>query len=168
MAESVTSPHIRLATLDDLETINAIYNHYVHASTCTYDYDPVTPDDRRAWFESRGPGHPVTVVELDGRVVGWGSLSPFRARRGYLHTVENSIYIRHDLQRRGLGRAILIDQIARARAAGHHVLMACISAEQAASIRLHLAHGFVETARLKEVGRKFDQWLDVVYLQLML
>ncbi|GMV98373.1 MAG: N-acetyltransferase [Phycisphaerae bacterium] len=162
------TPVIRPATVDDLEAINAIYNYYVQTSTCTYDYDPCSPAERLAWFEEHGPAHPVTVAECDGQVVGWGSLSPFRSRRGYRHTVENSIYIRHDRHRRGLGRAILLDQIARARAAGHHVLVAGISAEQTASIRLHEAHGFVHAARLKEVGRKFDQWLDVVFMQLIL
>lgn len=164
----MSSPIIRLAMIEDLPAINAIYNHYVLTSTCTYDYEPETLEGRRAWFDSHGPEHPVTVAEVDGQVAGWGSLSPFRSRRGYLRTVENSIYIRHDMHRRGLGRAILIDLMARARAAGHHAFLACISGEQTASIRLHEVQGFERVACLKEVGFKFDQWLDVVYLQLIL
>lgn len=169
----VRNPHmggavIRLATIGDIEVINTIYNHYVLHSTCTYDMDPVTIEQRRQWFNDHGPKHPVTVIESGGEVVGWGSLSPFRARIAYQNTVENSIYIRHDCHRRGYGRIILIDQIERARALGHHTIIAGVSAEQTASVRLHTALGFVEGSRLREVGYKFDQWLDVLFMQLML
>nr|MBA2481425.1 N-acetyltransferase [Planctomycetota bacterium] len=113
-------------------------------------------------------GHPVTVAELDGEIVGWGSLGPFRPRDGLRHTVENSLYVRHDRHRRGIGAALLADLIARARAAGHHAIIAGISAEQTASIALHRRFGFTEAALLREVGRKFDRWLDLAYWQLLL
>ena len=161
-------PMIRLATALDLPSINAIYNHYVLHSTCTYQTEPETPDARAAWFAGRGAAHPVTVAEVDGEVVGWGSLSMFHTRAAYARTVENSVYVRHDRQRRGIGRALLLDLIGRARGLGHHTIIAGISAEQAPSIALHAAAGFVEVGRLREVGHKFDRWLDVVYLQLML
>ena len=112
--------------------------------------------------------HPVLVAEQGGEVVGWGSLSTFNPRRGYARTVEDSIYLRDDWRGRGLGRALLSTLIERARALGHHTIIAGASADQDASIALHAAHGFVEVARLREVGRKFDRWLDVVYLQKML
>jgi L-amino acid N-acyltransferase len=159
---------IRLATPSDLPTINAIYNHYVLHSTCTYQTEPETPDARAAWFASHGPAHPVTVAEIDGEVVGWGSLSAFHRRAAYARTVENSLYVRHDRHRRGIGRALLDDLVRRATDLGHHTIIAGISADQAPSIVLHDRAGFVEVARLKEVGHKFGRWLDVVYLQLML
>lgn len=161
-------PAIRPATAADLPAINAIYNHYVLCSTCTYQTEPSTPAEREAWFEAHGPRHPVTVAEIDGEVVGWASLSRFHARAAYGHTVENSVYVRHDRHRRGIGGALLADAMERAAAVGHHTILALIDADQAASVTLHLRHGFVQVAHLREVGFKFGRWLDVVYLQRML
>jgi len=159
---------LRLATTADLPTINDIYNYYVDRSTCTYQTEHETLADRQAWFADHSPDkYPVTVAEIDGAVVGWGSLSKFRPRAAYAPTVEASIYIHHDFHRRGLGRLLLVDLIARARAAGFHSLIGGASAEQTASIALQESLGFQHVARLKEVGYKFEQWLDVVYLQLM-
>ena len=162
------SPLIRLATERDLPAINAIYNHYVAHSTCTYQLEAETDEGRLAWFRKRGPEHPVTVAELDGEIAGWASLNRYHERAAYARTVDNSIYIRHDLQRRGLGRALLSNLIDRARALGHHTILAGVSAEQEASLALHLAFGFGKVAHLRELGFKHGQWLDVIYLQLLL
>ena len=165
---SVEGLRIRPATGDDLAAINAIYNHYVLHSTCTYQEEPSTPEERAAWFAAHGPRHPVTVAEVAGDVVGWGSLSRFHLRSAYRFTVENSVYVRHDLHRRGIGRALLADLIVRARDLGHHTIVAAIDAGQAGSVALHRACGFEAVAHLKEVGYKFGRWLDVVYMQRML
>lgn len=159
---------IRLATASDLDAINAIYNHYVLNSTCTYQTHPSTAQERAAWFEVHGEKHPVTVFEKDGEVVGWGSLSRFHPRAAYGRTVENSVYVRHDMLHMGIGRAMLADLIERARGLGHHTIVALISADQTASVELHRKFGFAEVAHLKEVGYKFGRWLDVTYMQLML
>lgn len=159
---------IRLATHADLDAINAIYNYYVLNSTCTYQTDPSTAAERLDWFDAHGPRHPVTVAVRANEVVGWASLSKFHARAAYSNTVENSIYIRYDVQRCGIGKALLADCIERAKTIGHHTIIAGISADQIASVKLHEKLGFVNTALLREVGHKFDQWLDVVYMQLML
>jgi phosphinothricin acetyltransferase len=164
----VSQPFIRLATERDLPAINAIYNHYVAHSTCTYQLEAETAETRLEWFQNRGPAHPVTVAKLDGEIVAWASLNRYHDRAGYARTVDNSIYVRHDRQRRGLGRALLADLIARARALGHHTFLAGISAEQEPSLALHAAFGFVKVAHLREVGFKQGRWLDVIYLQLML
>lgn len=159
---------VRPATAEDLPAINAIYNHYVEASTCTYQTEPDSLESRRAWFSEHGAAHPVIVVERSGVVVAWGSLSPFRRRSAYRFTVEDSTYVRHDLQGQGLGSLVLVNLIQRAREAGHHTVIAGISADQTPSLRLHQKFGFTPVAHLKEVGFKFGQWLDVVYLQLLL
>jgi len=99
--------------------------------------------------------------------VGWGALSPFHARSAYRFTVENSVYVDHAHHRRGLGSAILSDLIARARTIGHRTIIAGIDASQEASIAIHAKHGFVQVGHLAQVGYKFDRWLDVVYMQLM-
>ena len=159
---------IRQATAADLNAINAIYNHYVLHSTCTYQTEAETPADRQVWFDRHGPLHPVLVGEVAGQVLGWGSLSPFHARAAYRHTVENSIYVRHYAQRRGIGGALLKDLLLRAREIGHHTIIAGIDGEQTASIAFHAKRGFVEVGHLRQVGFKFGRWLDVFYMQLVL
>jgi L-amino acid N-acyltransferase len=162
------SPLIRPATISDLSAINDIYNHYVFHSTCTYQETAEPIESRREWFARHGPAHPVTVVELDGTVVGWGSLSPYHPRSAYRHTVENSVYLRHDFQGRGIGSVVLKDLIDRSRAIGHRVIIASIDGDQAASVRLHQKFGFEKVGHFKRIGFKFDRWLDVVYMELLL
>jgi phosphinothricin acetyltransferase len=159
---------VRLAKGDDLPAINAIYNYYVLTSTCTYQYEPETEEGRKAWFAKKGEKHPVIIAEEDGEIIGWGALSPFREREGYRFTVEASVYIRHDRQRQGIGRTILLDLIERARKLGYRVMIGGASAEQTASVALQESLGFERVALFKEIGYKFDQWLDVVFMQLKL
>lgn len=168
MITQMPGPTIRLATTADLTAINEIYNHYVLHSTCTYQEEPTTAAEREVWFLSHGPQHPITVAELNGAIVGWSSLSPFHTRSAYRRTVENSVYVRHDHQRQGIGMALLADSVDRARALGHHTIIALIDREQAASINIHQRIGFEQVAHLKEVGFKLGRWLDVVYLQKLL
>jgi phosphinothricin acetyltransferase len=161
--------HIRPATPDDLVAINDIYNHYVQRSTCTYQTEPETMEDRRGWFAAHGTKHPIIVAEdAGGAVVGWGSLSPFHKRRAYAHTVENSVYVRADQHRKGIGKALLGRLIELAGELGHHAIIALIDAEQAPSVALHRALGFEQVGFLNEVGYKFDRWLHVIYMQRML
>src|SRR5262245_41270102 len=115
---------IRLARRDDLASINDIYNYFVVHSTCTYQEAPDSIESRRAWYERHGPDHPVTVAELDGGVVGWGSLSAFHQRSAYRFTVENSVYVDRRYHRRGIGDTILKDLISRGRAIGHRTIIA--------------------------------------------
>lgn len=162
------SPALRPATLADLEAINAIYNHYVATSTCTFQTVPATAEERLAWFEAHDDAHPVTVAVIENEVVGWACLSLYNPRQAYGRTVENSIYVRHDRQAQGVGRALLADLLTRAQALGHHTVIAVISADQPASLALHRAFGFEEKGRLAELGFKMGRWVDVVYLQRML
>lgn len=159
---------IHLATSADLPAINDIYNYYVPRSTCTYQTEPATDRERAQWFVAHGPKHPVTVAVMEGEIAGWGSLSRFHPRAAYGLTVENSVYVRHDRQRQGIGRLLLEDLINRGRALGHHTIIAGADAEQTASLALHEKLGFRRVAHLREVGFKFGRWLDVIYLQLML
>lgn len=159
---------LRDAAEADAEAINAIYNHYVLTSTSTLQLEPSTLEERRAWIREHGGEYPVIVAEDGGELIAWGSLSRYAERRGYRFTVENSVYVRHDRHGRGAGSALLAELIARARTAGMHSIIAKVSNEQVASIRLHERHGFVQVAHLREVGFKFDAWRDVLFLQRML
>jgi len=160
---------IRLAVEADLPAINAIYNHFVAISTCTYQMQPTTEEERRAWFaEHAAAVLPVTVATVEGAVRGWGALNPFHRREGYRFTLEDSIYVHPDYPRRGIGRALLSDLLERAAALPCHSVIAIISADQSPSIALHAAAGFVEVGRLREAGHKLGGWLDVLYMQRML
>jgi L-amino acid N-acyltransferase len=166
---AMSTHSLRLATSADLSAISAIYNYYVLHSTCTYDLEPETLAERQRWFESHSPQkYPVIVAEFEGQIAGWGSLSKFRDRPGYDPTVEASVYVAEAFHRRGIGRALLEDLIARARTAGFHTILGGASADQLASIALQQSLGFEQVALFKEVGDKFGQRLDVVFMQLML
>ena len=160
------APTIRLATAEDMPAVNDLYNHYVLNSTCTYQEAPEPIEGRREWFARHGAMHPVTIAEIAGRTVGWGALSPYHNRSAYRHTVEDSVYVDPRCHRRGIGSALLADLIERARALGHHAILALIDADQTASIGLHARFGFGEVGRCREVGRKFGRWLDVVTMEL--
>jgi L-amino acid N-acyltransferase len=159
---------VRPATAADLPAIDAIYNHYVATSTCTFQTIPGTPAERLAWFQAHDAAHPVTVAADGEEIVGWGSLSIYNPRQAYGRTVEDSIYVRHDRHRLGAGRALLADLLDRARAHGHHTVIAGISEGQAGSIALHESFGFVEKGRLAELGYKLGRWVDVLYFQKMI
>ncbi len=161
---------IRPATRSDIPAILDIYNEAVINTTASYDYEPSTLEARAAWFEAHaGAGYPVYVAEDEAQgVVGWSSLSEFRARIGYRFTVEDSIYVAPGCRGRGLGRQLLAPLIERARQGGYRAIIAAIDADNAASIRLHAGFGFERVAWLKQVGYKFGRWLDVVYMELLL
>ncbi len=159
---------IRLAAEEDVDAITRIYNHYVDCSTCTFQMRRESTEDRLAWLRAHDAEHPVTVCDHDGNVVAWASLSPWNSRCAYAGTVETSVYVHHDWHRQGLGKKLLVDLIERARNLGYHILIGGACTEQVASIKLQESLGFSQVACFREVGRKFDRWLDVIYLQLAL
>jgi L-amino acid N-acyltransferase len=159
---------LRPAARADLTAINDIYNHYVLHSTCTYQEEPETIAARREWLDHHSSKHPVIVVEVNGDVVGWGSLSAYHARSAYRRTVENSVYVHHQHHRRGIGSLLLKELIVRARTLGHHAIIAGIDADQVASVVLHDRFGFQKVGYFRQIGFKFNRWLDVVYMELVL
>lgn len=159
---------LRLATTDDAEAIRAIYNLEVTTSTVTFDLVPRSLDDQLAWQAARTGAHAVLVAELDGVVAGFGSLSPWRDRPAYSTTVEDSIYVHRDHHGVGIGKAVLTELVATATAHGFHACMARIVGGHEASIALHASCGFEQVGVEREVGRKFNRWLDVVLMERML
>lgn len=160
---------IRPAVVSDLGEINAIYNHYIGHSTCLWSTTPYSDTERREWFtEHCEQSMPVRVAELNGHVVGWAALSSFRPMYTANGTLEDSVYVHHELHRRGIGRRLLAELIDAGRRKGLVSILANISADQIPSICLHEALGFEKVAHLRRVGMKFERWLDAVYFQLML
>jgi L-amino acid N-acyltransferase YncA len=159
---------IRPATADDLDAIRAIFNYYVARSTCTFQIEPETVEERGAWFRARTARHPVTVADAQREVIGWAGLSPWKSRCAYANSAEVSVYVHHEHHRRGIGRALLLDLIERAKGEGLHTIIGGACSEQAASLALQAALGFEHVGTFRQVGRKFDRWLDVTYMQLVL
>ena len=158
-------PVVVPATLAHSEGIRAIYNRAVQTSTATFDMTPRTAEQQREWLAQHAGAYPAVVAVQDGGVAGFGSLSPYRPRPAYSTTVENSVYVHEDFQRRGLGRALLGELIDLAQAHGFHAVIARIAGDNEASVALHSACGFEHVGIEREVGRKFGRWLDVVCME---
>ena len=161
---------IRDARPGDIQGITTIYNDAVAHSTAIWNETLVDTDNRLAWLADRQrAGFPV-LVAVDERddVLGYASFGDWRAWDGYRHTVEHSVYVRTDQRGKGLGEALMLALIERARGIGKHVMVAGIEAGNLGSIRLHEKLGFEQVGHLREVGAKFGTWLDLVFLQLRL
>ncbi len=161
-------PTIRPATEADVPAIRDIYNYEILHGTATFDLDPKPLEERLQWFRDTLPPHIIIVAEDESTVVGWGCLRPFRVKPAYRYTVENSVYIHQDHRGRGHGALILQRLIALAREGGFHSIIAGIAEGNPVSETLHKSFGFTLTGTEREVGYKFDRWLDVGWWQLML
>jgi L-amino acid N-acyltransferase YncA len=160
---------IRDARASDLASMLAIYNDAVLTTTAVYDCKPRSAEQQTAWFQAkRDQGLPVLVAESDATVVGFASYGPFRPWPAYLHSVENSLYVAAGWRGRGIGSMLLPTLIERATERGLHTMIAGIDATNEASLRLHARFAFEPVARFREVGWKFERWLDLTFLQRML
>lgn len=160
---------IRPATDSDAEAIRAIYNHYVLNDTCTFDTIEQPSDARLEWLKQhRDEGLPVLVAEEDGQVIAWGSLSRYHQRCAYRTSVEFSVYVDHRKHGRGVGIRLVRELIEIARTSDMHCVIGLICSENVGSLRMVKSLGFDICGELKEVGRKFDRWLNVTFVQLIL
>ena len=160
---------IRLAEKNDLPTLLEIYNDILINTTAIYSDQPHTLAMRTEWFETKQQqGFPIYVAEYNGAVAGFATFGTFRAWPGYKHTVENSVYVAREARGKGIAKTLMPYIIEAAKNMNMHVMVAGIDAENMASIQLHEQFGFVEVAHFKEVGFKFDRWLDLKFLELIL
>lgn len=162
--------HIRDASQDDINAILGIYNDAVANTTAIWNDTLVDTKNRYDWLVDRQTaGYPVLVaVTSDNQVIGYASFSDWRAFDGYRHTVEHSVYINAKNRGQGVGRALMLILIERARKLGKHVMIAGIDADNSGSIRLHEQLGFRQVGLMPQVGIKFGRWLDLAFLQLIL
>ncbi|MWB96296.1 GNAT family N-acetyltransferase [Flavobacterium sp. GA093] len=160
---------LRPATLQDLEKILAIVNHSILHTTSNYSYEIQTLEVQTKWFTDKmAKNLPVIVADLDGEVMGFGSYGSFREKIGYQYTVEHSVYVVEEAIGKGIGSQLLKELIKLAKEQGYHVMIGAIDADNAGSIAFHERFGFVITGTIREVGYKFDHWLDLVFMQLIL
>lgn len=159
---------VRDAAVEDLPAIVDLLNVAVDTTT-VYSERRYTIEDRTEWLTARrGRGFPVVVAEDGGRVVGFGTYGDFRdslALPGYRTTVEHSVYVDADHHGGGVGKALVETLLDRARAAGVHVMVGAIDAENEVSLRFHQRLGFVEVGRMPEIATKWGRWLELVLVQ---
>jgi phosphinothricin acetyltransferase len=134
----------------------------------TFDLVPRSPEAQRDWLASHSGAYPAIVAEDGGKILGFGSLSRYRSRPAYSTTVEDSVYVRRDCQRQGVGQALLTQLVSLATGYGFHTVIGRIVGGHEASTALHRRCGFEVVGVEREVGRKFGKWLDVVLMQKML
>jgi len=158
---------VREAHEADLPAILAIYNEVIRNSTAIYALDEVALEEREAWFRTRRTsGYPVLVAESAGAVAGFASFGTWRGpSAGYRYSVEHSVHVRADVRGQGIGAALVGALIPYARRQAVHVMVGGIDASNHGSIRFHERLGFEAVAHFREVGRKFDRWLDLVFMQ---
>lgn len=163
----MSTPNIRPASVSDIPAITRIYAHAVRHGTASFELEP--PDEAemtrrmRALLDAK---YPYLVAEIDGAVMGYAYAGPYRTRPAYRYTVENSVYITPDAQRRGIGRALIDRLISESEARGYRLMIAVIGdSAQTPSIELHRAAGFKMVGAFEAVGYKFDRWLDSVLMQ---
>ena len=150
--------------------ILAIYNEAIANSTALWDYKPRTMQMMHDWFDAKERGcFPVIgVVDDNGTLAGFGTYGTFRERPAYKYTVEHSVYVEQTFRARGIGRMLLREVIAAAKAQELHVLVGGIAAGNDVSIKLHESFGFTYAGTIKQAGFKFGQWLDLLFYQLVL
>ena len=159
---------IRTANRSDLTAITTIYNEAIETTTATFDTEPRTESEQARWFQEHTGRFPIIVAEVDGRTVGWASLSPWSGRCAYSNTGETSFYVKSEYRGGGIGRALKTAIAERARSLGFHVLIAQITEGSHASRHINESFGFEHVGTLREVGKKFGNLLDVHLYQLIL
>ncbi len=162
---------IRPATVADAEAIRAIYNREVTTATSTFDLVPRTLVDQERWITARsGAFSAIAAVAgpAPGAVVGFASLSPYKDRAAYSTTVEDSVYVDRAMTGGGVGTLLLSNLVEIATASGFHSVIARIEASGTASRALHAKCGFELVGIERQVGRKFNRWLDVAVMQRLL
>lgn len=160
---------IRPAIAADIPSILAIVNHAIIHTTSNYNYEPQSLETQIAWFEHKvAHGFPVIVAALKNEVIGYGAYGTFREKIGYQFTVEHSVYVNDHFIGKGIGKLLLTELIRLAKAQGIRTMVGGIDADNADSIAFHKKFGFTECGIIKDAAFKFDRWLDLLFMQLIL
>ena len=159
---------VRAATLDDLEELTDIYNHYVVNTAITFDLRTFAPAERRGWFDDHrdaGPHRLLVATDARNRCVGYASSSRWRPKPAYDTTVETSVYCHAEALGRGCGTALYAALFAVLASEDVHRAVAGVSLPNPASVSLHERFGFRPVGVFHSVGRKFDRFWDVAWFE---
>jgi phosphinothricin acetyltransferase len=147
--------------------IQAIYAHHVMHGLASFEEEPPSVEEMvTRWDKVRALGLPYLAAEIEGQVVGYSYATAYRPRPAYRYTIENSVYVREGMAGRGIGKALLLELIARCRSGPWQQMLAVIGdRENHGSISLHRSCGFRLIGVLESVGYKHDRWVDTVLMQ---
>lgn len=159
---------IRSARVEDATQLCEIYNHYVLHTPITFEEEAVSTAEMRDRLRETMASLPWLVWDEGEHVLGYCHASKWKGRCAYRYSVETTVYLRPDQGRRGIGTALYGELIGKLKEQGFHTALGGIALPNAASVALHERLGFEKVAQLREVGRKFGQWIDVGYWQLVL
>ncbi len=152
----------------DASDICAIYNHYITHTTITFETSPITPAVMHQRLQNYARTHHVLVGEVEGKILGYAYASPYRQRPAYQYSTETSVYLKQGHGGCGYGRLLYETLLDTLTSNGFHTAIAGIALPNEASLRLHEKLGFQKVAHFAQVGRKFDQWIDVGFWQRLL
>ena len=159
---------LRDVTVDDARTICDIYEHYVRETIITFEEEPVSTEEMKERIRRVTDSFPWLAYEMHGKVVGYAYADKWKSRSAYRFAVESTIYVDPRYTGQGIGRQLYGALIPELRLRSLHSVVGGIALPNPASIALHEKMGFVKVAHFKEVGWKFDQWIDVGYWELVL
>jgi phosphinothricin acetyltransferase len=160
--------NIRSVSSDDDDEIAQIYNHYIATSHATFELEPIDADEmNRRIIDTLNQGYPYLVADEGDLINGYAYGRPFRPRPGYRHAVEVAVYVHPKRQGHGVGKLLYETLLPMLFNGGAHTLIATIALPNDASVRMHESFGFTKAGHFREVGRKFDRWIDVGYWQLL-
>lgn len=147
-----------------------IMNEAILNSTALYDYKARSLESMAAWFEAKQSGsYPVIgAVTEEGKLMGFASYGGFRNWPAYKYTVEHAVYVQSRYRGKGIGTALMLCLIEKAKRQQYHVMVGGIDADNEASIKMHKKLGFSHSGTIKQVGFKFGRWLDLAFYQLVL
>jgi len=159
---AATEIKIRDAIEADLPAIVEIHNAAIGSGISTAQLEPVTVEGRREWFRAHSPAqYPIWVAELDGAIAGWLSFREFLPRCAYRGTVEVSVYVHETFRRRGIGRRLLQQAIARGPQLEMHSLVGLIFSHNEPSIALFRVAGFERWGFLPGIARVDQKTRDL-------
>lgn len=160
---------IRPARLEDAENITSIYNHYIKNSSATFEVEPISVTQMIARIEEcKKHDYPWLVAESNSQIIGYSYATQWKARTAYQHTVEASVYLAPESRGQGWGTKLFKELLETLKAQHIHVVIGSVALPNNPSIALLEKFGMEKVGHLIEVGRKFDQWVDVGFWQLLL
>jgi len=159
---------IRAAAQQDAQSICDIYNYYVANTVVSFEEQPVSVDEMETRIRDITSEYPFFVIEENGNILGFAYTNKYRDRRAYRYTAEVTIYLRDGKEGKGLGTELMRRIIEETRGKGIHTLISAIAIPNERSVAIHEKFGFEKIGHFREVGFKFDQWIDVGYWELVL
>lgn len=159
--------NIREVTPEDAAQIADIYDYYILNTHHTFETEPLTDEEMRERIEEISEKYPYLVAEDEGEIQGYVYAAPFKMRQAYEHSVEASIYVRHEAKEKGVGSKLYEKFLEELSETNVHAIIAGIALPNDASIRFHQKMGFEKVAHFKEIGYKLGRWVDVGFWQMM-